>query len=410
MNRSDFILTGIVLAVSSFPFFTTGYLFNIIGFILFASIFVIRKLRFDITFIYFLLFLTALLIGQALIFQFMSIRTTLGIYISFIKAYLAIKIIGKSFFDYFLKWMVIFTLISFVFFIPSLVFPSFESFLISEVAPFFERTGSRYGYSYNPNFIIYTLNTGITNTSMSDFYFFPGRNPGPFHEAGGFAVFLVPAIAINAFRKGVFFSRWNLILTAGLISTFSTSGYIALGVFSVLYIFIQYRAYASLFLLPLLIWGFYIAFTSIGFLGEKIETRFTGFDVEAAQKAQRRERFANFIVDMNDAVHYPLTGRGANEHTRFANFEEFNGKTHKNNGVSDLAATYGLVFFIVYFVLLFRAFKVCFELYSENIFMMAGSLLFLVLLVGFSQVVFENFFFLTLMFLGLLPKENFKNA
>lgn len=306
--------------------------------------------------------------------------------------------------------MVIFTLISFVFFIPSLVFPSFESFLISEVAPFFERTGSRYGYSYNPNFIIYTLNTGITNTSMSDFYFFPGRNPGPFHEAGGFAVFLVPAIAINAFRKGVFFSRWNLILTAGLISTFSTSGYIALGVFSVLYIFIQYRAYASLFLLPLLIWGFYIAFTSIGFLGEKIETRFTGFDVEAAQKAQRRERFANFIVDMNDAVHYPLTGRGANEHTRFANFEEFNGKTHKNNGVSDLAATYGLVFFIVYFVLLFRAFKVCFELYSENIFMMAGSLLFLVLLVGFSQVVFENFFFLTLMFLGLLPKENFKNA
>lgn len=402
------LLTLLVIAISSFPFFTTGILFSIIGFILFLFIFISEGQKIDSSFLVFIIFLSLILIGQAFIFNFLSGVSAFGVLLAFFKAYFAAKILGYSILDHFTKWIVILTIVSFVFFIPSLLFAGFEEFLKSNIAPFFQRSGSRFGYSYNPNFIIYTINSGIGSIEEG-YYFLRGRNPGPFHEAGGFAVYLVPALLLNFYQKGRLVTWTNLILILGIISTQSTTGYAALGIFFILYSLQLKSKLLKLIVIPLAVFLVSFSFNNLGFISEKITQRLVKVNTENALKAQNRERFANFLVDFYDAVSYPLTGRGVNENTRYDNFEKFSGRTHKNNGVSDLAAEFGLAFFLVYFGLMFHSLKGYFQQKKINTLFPAGSLFLLILLVGFSQVIFMSFFFVTLIFLGIVKQADGKS-
>lgn len=401
IQSSNFLLTGIVIALSAFPFFTTGIEFNIVGFVLFLLLALLKRIKIDQSFLIFILFLSLVLLLQGFVFSFISLRTSFGVYVSIIKAYLAIKIIGPDITRYFTKWLVYFTIISFIFYIPSLFFPSFEAFLLKNVTPFFNREGSRLGYSYVPNFMIYSVNTGITAGYDMSAFFLPGRNPGPFHEAGGFAVYLVPAIGFHLFNGGKMFSFQGVLLTLGLISTFSTAGYAAFAVLIGGHLLFSNNKFKTVLVLPLFLYAGFYAFKSFDFLGAKIDQRIVAFDVEGAQKSERRERFANFLVDMNDAFKYPISGRGANEITRYDNFEGFNGKTHKNNGLSDLAAEYGLVFFVVYFFLLANSLLHLLDFDLKYRRLKSLVLLLVIMLLGFSQVIFMSFFFLALMFYSL---------
>lgn len=409
LGSSSFILTGIVIAFSAFPFFTTGIEFNILGFVLFSILALFYRVKLDFKFISFVIFIGILLLAQGVIFSFVSLRTASGIFISVIKAYLAIKLIGRAFIEHFIRWLVIFTLISFLFFIPSTINPGIESFLIEYIAPLFKREGSRLGYTYVPNVIIYSLNTGITAGYDMSAFLLPGRNPGPFHEAGGFAVYLVPALGFYLFRGGSFFSWRSIVLTLGLISTFSTAGYASFAVLLGGYILLSKRKLLKLIALPLFLCGGVYSFQTFDFLGAKIEERLVNLDIDKAKKAERRERFANFLVDINDAWDYPLTGRGANEFTRYDDFSEFGGRTHKNNGLSDLAAENGLLFLSIYLVLLFKSIKRFISQFYPRSFPPALILLVVILLLGFSQVIFMNMFFLALTFYAMVdvqPKQN----
>ncbi len=403
--RKKRIYTFFLIALAGFPFFTTGITFTIIPFIILFFISYSKRIKIEKESLMVFFILTLILMGQILVFNYIAFETIIGTYISFINAYLLVKLIGKDLDIYVVDVICFFTVISFIFYLPSMIFPSFEIFLKDNVASLFNRDAGRRGYNYVPNFIIYSLNTGITlGSDYEDAYIKFGRNPGPFHEAGGFGIFLVISLIFNTIRTHKILNKRNMLLLLGIISTFSTTTFITTALFLTLYISTSRKIGLNVFILPSIIFLSYYSYNHFDFLGKKISIQLEAAISNDPRKAESRERLANFVVDMQDAFSYPLTGRGKNEHTRFENFKEFGSTTHKNNGISDLAATYGIFFFIYYFTLMFNTVKMFSNKYGFYNNKFALALLLIIIIIGFSQVIFGSIFFLGLLFYSKINK------
>ncbi|HOI30228.1 MAG TPA: hypothetical protein PLZ15_10775 [Melioribacteraceae bacterium] len=406
-DYASYFFTFLLIGLGGIPFFTSGYFWNLAIFILAASSFAIKRHQFDKGFLTFIFLLTIVLLGQFIIFNYISLQTTIGIYITFINAYLLIKLIGEKLFEAYVNIIYLLIIISFIFFIPSLLIPGFEKFLIDNIAPIFEQQSSRRGYSYNSNMIIYTFNTGISKPYYDyGLEIIGGRNPSAFHEAGGLGVYAVLAFYINIILSKNLWNKKNLIFLAGIITTFSTASYISLFV-AILSatIFLRRKSY-KLVMIPLLIAIFWYSFNSLEFLGRKLDEQYQQSLNVGYYHYGSRGRFANFIFDMYDILNYPLTGRGVNEYTRFDDFTGFSRDTHRNNGISDFAVKYGIPFFIFYFFGIYKTFKKLNENQTINYKWFPLLSLSLIILLGFSQVIFQSVIFIGLSFYHLIIKSN----
>jgi hypothetical protein len=182
------------------------------------------------------------------------------------------------------------------------------------------------------------------------------RNAGMFWEPGAFAGYLILAIFFLV-RDGhidVLKTKQGAILILALLSTQSTTGYMA---FLVLSIFIAYRS--GLFrkiiskiiifpaMLATLLFGAYIAGSEISFVGEKISDQ-----IESASNqddVSRINRFGNFTYDLKWIGDKPLFGWSANPETRFSFdpdlAELINGQ---GNGLTGFAVKFGLLGFCLF--------------------------------------------------------------
>ncbi|HEV2355565.1 MAG TPA: hypothetical protein VGR89_15050, partial [Puia sp.] len=207
--------------------------------------------RFNGYFWAYIIVLTVLQAAQTLTFHMFPIKTFLGEYLRIGFAVMAIRILGRKFFDQFVRFVYVFAIISLIFYFPCILIKPLANFLITHVAKYtqcpFQRADTGQYYEAPYNMIIFNLGQ-ITLNRNSGFYWEPGTNGG----------FLCLALFVNLFhRKDRLTSRVSTILIVTILTTLSTAAYLALFFVIVAYLkeFLLRRPLISFFLLALVVGG-----------------------------------------------------------------------------------------------------------------------------------------------------------
>lgn len=357
-------------------------------------IFLNRKIKFDKEFLSYSVFILILFISQVLTFQFFSFPSLIGLFLVVFYPYLTIKTVGKDYFKIYTKILYVFTIISFVFYIPSLLSDTIHE-LIGKI-PLVLGTDK----DNLQNFIIYTWEP--KNGPIL-------RNSGPFWEPGAFSGFLIIAIIFETFRNKKLLTKYNTIFYLGIVSTFSTAGYITLIVYLGLYFIFQKNVYYKITLLPAFIIIAWYAFFNIDFLSNKIVSNIE--DVKYKNDVSvGRGRFTSAVIDLEDVIKYPITGRGRNSETRFdKKGEDYMYENHRTNGVTDYAVKYGLIGFFVYVFMMYRSFEK-FAIYYSFSKSFALILILTIFTASFSQGYLQQPSFVALIYLGYLFPNSLKRV
>jgi len=379
-----------LIATSGFPFFF-GDPYLVFLFLFALLIFLKRNLKVEPVIFIYLIIISYILVGQTIYFKYISIVTTLGLYIRILIAYLIIRILNLDFINYFIRQIYTFTIISFVFYGVMLLFPPAELFLIQKIAPlfdfyFYETTTL---YKSSPQIIIYCFNTG-----RGAFYNFI-RNSGPFWEASAFSGFLILALTLNLMQGEKIFQKTNVVFIIAVITTFSTTGYIALPLLLTLHFLSNSKLRYKMFLVPLVVFlGFYFFF-QLDFMENKIqqELRMLG---RGDYEYQSRTRLISAMVDFEDIKEYPFFGRGRNVNTRFDYSDEI--LRHRNNGVTGYFVEFGIIGGLLLFLLILNSYKSIVKVGGTSK-VFAYYSFFVLILIGMSQQYFVKPLFMALPFI-----------
>ena len=393
-----YCFTFLILAFSGINFFDDGGdLWMLANFILIVSIFIFKKIKLDEYVIIYIGIFILLFIFQSVYSKIFPFYTQIGYIIRILSGYLTVKIIGKDFPKFYVNMLVIFSLISFIFFIPIVFSPWVEHFLINNVAPIFRHYSKSSIYESNPNFIIYTVNT---QRNISLF----ARNSGPFWEPGAFAGYLIIAIIFNIIITHKLLNYTGNILIIALITTLSTSGYLALGILIFSFFFVNYKNLLKKLILSFgFIIIFYISYTQLDFLGNKI-IKDIKYSVSAPPSLLFPNRFVGAMLDIKELSDNPFLGRGLKPY----NYTSDNMKwiNHRTNGITHLALQFGIIAFLLYFYFVYRSFlTICILNHVKSTFVIA--ILTAIFIIGFSELYFSQPLFLSFAFLNFIYFESF---
>ncbi|MEO6904084.1 MAG: hypothetical protein ABI315_13180 [Bacteroidia bacterium] len=392
---TDYLLVWGLIAISGFDFFMPQM--NIAILFLFAVfIFFKRNIPFNSSYLKVILFFLLIEVIQFLLIPGYDPKLILGTQLRLFVGLFIITITGVKFINYYINIIYFFSIVSFIFFIPCVISPNVYHFFVDSVCPFFVSPFAEPNVFYTPpaTNILFCFHEVI----IEEF-----RNPGPFWEPGAFAIFLNLALIFNLIIHKNVWTKKNIVLSLALISTLSTSGYIAF----FLLIFAFYTINQSLFkrimygifLLPILI-GLYF---SLDFLNKKVEKNIS------LAGTTTTSRFGSAEADYKDFLNSPIIGWGRGEATRYGGktVAFFTVDQHRNNGATDLLATYGIFLTVFCFYYYFKAFKaICiYSNFNQGFAFYAFIILFLL---GFSQGIFQYAFFKSLLFLNVTYSINFK--
>lgn len=335
----------------------------------------------------FSIFLLIILI-QVLIFGPVAVAASLGFMIRLVIAMLAVRLI-HGFSEFYISAMYFLALLSFVFWAPMLF-----GFNWIDLLPSIQLKVGDQSY-YN------AYDIGIHNFVLeSDL---SPRNAGMFWEPGAFAGYLTLALffLIRDAGGGKLVSGQGLVLIAALLSTFSTTGYIALMVI------VAYGVYDSgwlktpvmkLTLFPMILITLavasYFALSDVSFLGGKINLQ---LKLAASNSdSSNITRFGNILYDIPWIAQRPLIGWSANPETRSAVDPAVAAIiSRQGNGLTGFTVRFGLLGLLAFLVCFAFSTKRMGRSHSKALF---GLIIILILLNGEQ---FLNFsLFLTLMFVG----------
>lgn len=345
------------------------------------TVFIYRKCRIPFFIVKLLLFVITLLMLQAIKFSFLPYGTYIGIILKIIFAFFALEILKKNFIPYYVNIIYFFTILSFFFYFSSYI-PALRNIIDLKLSPLFKNPFIDYssGYKIWPNVIVYTSNP--------DGYDLLLRNSGPFWEPGAFAGFLVIGLIFNFLQTKNIWHKKNLVLMTGLVTTLSTTGILALFVIIAGYLLSNQRLILKVITLPILLLLGFVGFNSVDFLGSKVTEK---MDIE---NAEYNTRFKSAVLDIEDTMENPILGLGRNIKTRFKG-ETDPVKIHRNNGVTDVMASMGLMAFFLYFYFIFYSFSwLCKVNNFNNEF--AYYAIILIIMIGFSEGYFFRPFFYSL--------------
>jgi hypothetical protein len=329
--------------------------------------------------------LTLLQAFQTVIYHLFPLKTFLGEYLRIAFAVVALRILGRNFFPQFVKFVYVFAVISLCFYIPCMLIKPLAAFLTDHVAKYtmapFQRAGLEEFYISHQNMIIFNLGQ-IELHRNSGFYWEPGSH-------GGFLVF---ALFINLFyRKEKLTSRINLIFIFTILTTLSTTTYLALFFVVLGYLknYIIQRPVISLLLLLSIVGISFVLYNKLDFLNEKINQQL----VEKDSKTPGASRFSSLGADLRLLSEHPLIGTGRSVEMRFGkDFYNVDARMkHRNNGIGVLLSTYGILFFFFFLYLNWRSFYVLLDNRVN-----AWLLFTLLVIIGFSEDYFFKTFFIAL--------------
>lgn len=211
------------------------------------------------------------------------------------------------------------------------------------------------------------------------------RNSGPFWEPGRFTIYITLALAINLFYyREKITSKKSLVLLFCNITTFSTTGYIAMAILFVGYIFFSRinRNYKIILSVILLIAFFYVS--QLDFMTEKIATQ--------SADNSTWSRFGAITYHWTQIIKSPIIGYGPFLSKVFGD-ELFSSP----NGLTDLMRYYGIPLAIYIYYLLYKSTKTYVNMNNSK----ANICVFIsLLLLCFSQTITYSPFFLILYFLA----------
>jgi hypothetical protein len=396
----DHFIVFLLIANSGMPFFTNNP--NIIVWSMLFTIFFVRDLR---TFSnkYFLItiaFLVILIIGQTITIGNFDVYTTATLIVRWTFPFVVLAAVREKFPKLFVDVIYFLTLISLLIFIPSLFFPQVDTFLAS-ASRYFEQISKSDFYSYNSNIIIYTIPTDYLSEGLS----LLKRNSGPFWEAGGFGSFLMVALLFSIIIEHQIFTRRNVVFLIAIITTYSTAVFIGLAVLLLGYgIWIVKNKFVQIISPFLIIIMSYLAFTHLDFVSERINRSINYYQNREVAKFEKRDRMVSAIVDIETFVHYPIFGTGREVTNRFGS-KSFDVMEHRNNGVTDFLVKYGLIFFLYYFYMMRQTF-ICFASpYIEKKERWGNIALSVILVIGFSQILFQMSVFMAIYYCSTFLKK-----
>ena len=279
-----------------------------------------------------------LIMVHVLNFGAIVINASLGFMVNLSIAMLAIKLIPRFSYNY-VGLMYFLALISFLFWVPLLFGVDMQGFFSAIRIPINSDVHYHIGF-YN----------------LREEYDGSVRNMGMFWEPGAFAGYLILALFL-LMRGGNFNAVWSkkgLVLISALLSTKSTTGYIA---FMLLAVFYAYNSalikgkFVKLIFLPIFFFTTvgvsYVATNELSFLGEKIEDQLKSASVR--DDSSKINRFGNFLYDLEWIDKRPLLGWSANPATRFSidgdAAELVNGQ---GNGLTGFAVKFGLIGLLIF--------------------------------------------------------------
>jgi O-antigen ligase len=341
------ILTLLVIAISGNPLMgglgkETIYIGTLMIFLLLWW-FKPQKLSRQDVLVFALFFL--LTITHMLSFGLMVVVASLGFLIKLSIALLAVRLIPE-FSRRYVSLMYVLSLISLIFFIPSWFGVDLES-LFSPISFSFRQ-------SYISILGIYYFYSGNVGDALN-------RNVGVFWEPGAFAGYLILALLflISRQRNKSIFSKQGLVMIFALLSTLSTTGYLAFIVLVVFYLYktfwVGMKVVKRMLVFPVLIAvftaGTYAAINEVSFLGEKISGQ-----METSTEGTRSSkigRIGNFLYDLDWIAQKPMFGWSATQATRALIDTEVDDLVHgQGNGLTGFTVRFGLVglFILVGFI------------------------------------------------------------
>ncbi len=389
-KTSDYLLLLATIAVSGVPFFTTSILYMPL-FAVLLFVFLLRNETFDISFLLLVLALVTITAIQSYVFNFFSLQTSVGVFLRVLTAYLVIKILKDKFIPYFIQIVYVMAIISIPFYLLVSFSPAAVDLLktVSNSVQFLNVSQQNL-----PTIIVYNL-----------YRVHEIRNTGPFWEPGAFAGFLVLAFMFNEFVVSQRRNKVRVVLLVTILTTFSTTGYLALSVFLAFYFFTKVKSpLTKLIVIMLIPASGYLAYSNLDFLGKKIEAQIerATSGADPYRKDLNTQRFLNILRDVIDFKGHETVGRGSNPKTRYSYNPD---QQIRTVGLTDILVRMGLPFALLMLILLY--YSISKFLHANGHYSLISTLgVFLTILATLTSEVYFNFpFYWCLLFLHFAYKE-----
>lgn len=236
------------------------------------------------------------------------------------------------------------------------------------------------------------------------------RNCGPFWEPGAFAGYLLMVGLMFFNQLDILWKEYKkkcIILLLALFSTFSSQGYLALGLFLLFYYLRSHLNFKTVFTIIIFCIAATFAYIQFDFLREKVNSQLElAADWESTESLRSANRFSTTLLDFYYIDKSPIIGNTDNLQIRYAdhpfilNVIDEKGSYGSGSGTSSAIATYGIPLFILWIYFTFLAFKRSFSI-KESVF----SVLFIVLL-GFAEAYNTYILYLSFPFIILNDSKN----
>jgi len=168
------------------------------------------------------------------------------------------------------------------------------------------------------------------------------RNSGPFWEPGRFTIFITIALAINIFKhRESMFSKRNIVLLLTNITTFSTTGYVAMGVLIIGYAILGRLKLTYKFFIVFILAILIPFVVQLDFISAKIIQQSGELDVTWS-------RFGALYYHWSQIVKSPIIGYGpflANASSELL---------LSPNGITDIIRYYGFPLSTVFYIMLYK--------------------------------------------------------
>lgn len=215
--------------------------------------------------------------------------------------------------------------------------------------------------------LAYPFNIGIpygnSSKSLVIWSYFIGeegyRNQGMFWEPGAYQgyIMLIPILYMGELRE-----LWRsekkgcVVLILSLLSTTSTTGYLAFAFVLFMY-FVKgiQNAWVKIFIIPLFILCALYAFSSLDFMGDKLTQQYEAAkDMDYSDTGVLINRMGTMMIDLQMIQNSPIIGNGFDGDMKYGELSEV--MESSGNGLTGFMNTFGIPFFLIYLISLFKAF------------------------------------------------------
>lgn len=384
MGKGDLLRMSLILFLMAISGFMSFFFMRQLIFVLFPFLlywFLSRRVSYPSRFRCLLLLFVILLLLQTFFHEGVySVVLTQALRLFTIS--LIAMFIGLRFKGLYLKLVYWICLLSLILWTGCMIVPGFESFLLrlAEFLPEFRST-EFLETTTNPSKSLYFYTVSTVGSI---------RNSGPFFEPGMYAVFVILALVMSLFGDNRLLSRYNVVFILTIITTFSTSGYLALFFLLLVYVYIRRGHLFFKLLLLLCLPVLLLQFLRISFISDKIAEEIEYRDLSYS-------RIGAMYYHWEKIRQSPLVGFGMNPWPVTPMDAYVPEGAVSPNGLTIIAVIWGIPFTILYFLLLYCAVSCLVDARSTMVRVVAFVA---VLLVLFSQDVTNREIFYMLIFWG----------